>query len=68
MSKPATTHLLLPDRVRRMAGMAAARQGKSLSEYVAGLIEADAKETGIDALIGENQRPGDSTGDTREVK
>ena len=67
MTKTNTTHLLLPERVRRMAGMAAARKGQTLSEYVAELIAANAKKTGIDALMN-NQQPSESAGDPTEVK
>lgn len=51
MSEKTTMYLNLPDEVRRMARMAAARAGKSLSEYVTNLIIGDARETGIAALV-----------------
>ena len=45
------TYLNLPDRVGRMARMAAAKAGTSLSEYVTGLVSRDAQETGIADLV-----------------
>lgn len=51
MTEKNTTNLRLPDHVRRMAGMAAAKAAKSLSEYVADLIIQDAKQSGIAALV-----------------
>ena len=51
MSKTQTTHLLLPERVRRMAGMAAARTGQTLSDYISSLIVADAEATGVATLV-----------------
>ena len=55
MKSTTTTHLLLPERIRRMAGMAAARKGQTLTEYVGDLIVADASATGIDALMDTEQ-------------
>ena len=51
MSDRKPTFVVLPDDVRRMAGMAAARAGLSLSEYVAELIRKDADDTGIARLV-----------------
>ena len=45
------TYLNLPVQVARMAKMAAARAGVSLSEYIAHLITKDASETGIADLV-----------------
>ena len=51
MEQVRQTYLNLPDRVGRMARMAAARAGVSLSEYVTGLVTGDAQETGIADLV-----------------
>lgn len=51
MNKKTPTYLHLPEEVRRMAGMGAARAGKSMSEYIADLIRKDATETGIAKLV-----------------
>ena len=51
MTKNCITYLNLPDEVRRMAGMAAARKGVSVSAYMAGLVEADCEKSGIAALV-----------------
>jgi len=45
------TYLEFPQAIRRMAKMAAARKGISMSEYVADLVAQDAKETGIANLV-----------------
>ena len=47
------TYLVLPDRTKRMAQMAAARAGQKLSEYVDSLIIKDCNENGIAALVTE---------------
>ena len=51
------TYLNLPDRVGRMARMAAAKMGVSLSEYVTGLVIRDAQETGIADLVDVESNP-----------
>lgn len=66
MRKTQTTHLLLPERVRRMAGMAAARTGQTLSDYISSLIAADGEKTGIGAFIGDHE-PGSALG-VKEVR
>ena len=52
------TYLNLPVQVARMARMAAARAGVSLSEYVTGLVARDAQESGIADLLGGDQHAG----------
>ena len=44
-------YLNLPDDVRRMAGMAAAKMGMGLSEYVSDLIVKDCKQNGVADLV-----------------
>ena len=51
MKKKSQTYLALPEEIRRMAGMSAARMGKSLSAYVADLVRKDADNTGIAKLV-----------------
>lgn len=51
MDTKTPTYLAIPEDVRRMAGMAAARAGQSLSEYIADLIRKDSDETGIATLV-----------------
>ena len=53
-TKKCMTYLALPDKVRRMAGMAAARKGASVSAYVAGLVEADCDKSGIADLLADD--------------
>ena len=56
------TYLNMPDHVGRMARMAAARRGVSLSEYVTGLVTKDAQETGIaDLVVPDRQREAATT-------
>lgn len=55
MSRPDTTHLTLDHAVKRLAKMAAARQGLSLSAYISMLIRADAEETGLSKLLNEEE-------------
>lgn len=45
------TYLTLPESIRRMAGMASARTGKSLSEYVSELVLIDCRSTGVASLV-----------------
>ena len=51
MNHKIQTYLNRPDDVRRMAGIAAARMGKSLSEDVANLIIEDCNRSGIAKLV-----------------
>jgi len=51
MTRKIQTYLTLPALVTRMAKMAAAHKGESLSEYIAALIEQDCQESGIAALV-----------------
>ena len=51
-----STYLALPPRVKRMAGMAAAKTGMGLSEYVADLITRDCKNNGVAALVADDNR------------
>lgn len=51
MTDKKPTYLNLPDDVRRMAGMAAAKMGMGLSEYVAFLITQDCKQNGVADLV-----------------
>lgn len=55
MKKPKITHLYLDERTRRLARMAAAQRGLSLSRYVTRLVEADAEETGVAELAIEQE-------------
>jgi len=50
--KPKTqTHLALPDNVRCMAGMAAARDGLTLSDYIANLVVEHCRRIGVADLV-----------------
>ena len=49
------THLDLPEPIKRMAKMAAARRGVSVSAYVAALVEAEAKTTGVAGLVRQDE-------------
>ncbi len=62
MHKKKVTHLQLEDRVGRIARMRAAQLGTTLTEYVAGLITADADASGIAAVVGgaESDRGGNT--------
>jgi len=51
MEQAKQIYMNLPDRVGRMARMAAARAGVSLSEYVTDLVTRDAQESGIADLV-----------------
>ena len=58
--KKCMTYLALPDAIRRMAGMAAARKGLSVSTYVAELIHDNCERSGIANLLADQ--------DDKEVK
>ena len=51
MTEKKTTYLVLTPVVKRMAGMAAAKVGMGLSEYVAFLITNDCKLNGVADLV-----------------
>jgi len=51
MAQKKVTHLQLEDRVGRIARMRAAQLGATLTAYVAGLIEQDARQSGIDQVV-----------------
>lgn len=56
MSTPNLTYLNLAEPIRRMAKMAAALNATSLSEYIARVIEADCRRSGIAGLVGDDDR------------
>jgi len=56
MNEKKATYLALSPMVRRMAGMAAARAGMGLSEYVTDLVNRDCKNNGVAALVADDNR------------
>jgi hypothetical protein len=60
MSEKSMTYLTLPEEVRRMAGMAAAREGKSLSGYVAEVVLEHCRRSGVAALVSANAGVGNA--------
>ena len=59
MNEKTPTYLAIPEDIRRMAGMAAARVGKSLSEYIADLIRKDYHRSGVAALVEDTEASND---------
>jgi len=51
----ALTYIKLSDQARRLAKMAAASNGVSLSSYVERLINADAQRSGLADLVAANK-------------
>ena len=51
MSKRSLTHIDLSPPIKRMAKMAAAQRGLSLSTYLSALVETDARRTGVANLV-----------------
>ena len=51
MNAKSLTRLYLPESIKRMARMAAAQRGLSLSTYLSALVETDARRTGVANLV-----------------